>query len=81
MKTLFSTLLIALFVANSFVSYSQAVGDYRSVGFLFAIQWNNLATWERYNGTNWVVPTAAQGYPGEKTGTGVVSTQAFSNLV
>ncbi|MBP7262083.1 MAG: T9SS type A sorting domain-containing protein [Bacteroidia bacterium] len=81
MKTLFSTLLIALFVAHSFVSYSQAVGDYRSVGFLFAIQWDNLANWERYNGTNWVVPSLGQGYPGQYAGTGVVSTQAFSNLI
>jgi hypothetical protein len=39
------------------------MGDYRSNAATF--NWNTDASWERWNGAAWVVPTAAQGYPGE----------------
>jgi hypothetical protein len=47
----------------SFDTFAQAVGDYRSDDNNF--NWNADNDWQRYNGSNWVTPTAAQGYPGE----------------
>ncbi|HNP55052.1 MAG TPA: hypothetical protein PKK69_10540, partial [Ferruginibacter sp.] len=41
-------------------SQAQSVGDYRSAA---TGNWSGLSTWERYNGTTWLTPTAAQGTP------------------
>ncbi len=55
-----------LFIGN-YLS-AQAVGDYRSHdGLAF---WNTAATWQTWNGSAWV---AATNYPGQATGTGVVT--------
>ncbi|MES2431956.1 MAG: T9SS type A sorting domain-containing protein [Bacteroidota bacterium] len=53
-------LLIILFFLNS-SSFAAASGDYRSAA---TGNWSTLATWQRYNGATWVIPTAAQGCPG-----------------
>ncbi len=44
------------------VEFSQTVGDYRSKA---SSDWTTLATWERYDGSIWVEPTAGEGYPGQ----------------
>jgi hypothetical protein len=48
---------------------AQSPGDYRSVT---TGNYNTLSTWQRFNGTTWVTPTSAQGWPGQFTGTGIV---------
>ena len=47
---------------------AQAVGDYRSNDALAF--WNAPATWQTWDGSTWVVAT---NYPGQVTGTGVVT--------
>jgi hypothetical protein len=44
----------------------SASGDYRSVA---SGNWGTLATWERFNGTAWVTPTAGEGTPASGSGT------------
>src|SRR6187401_1721759 len=39
--------------------YAQSTGDYRSVT---SGNWNVTGTWQRFNGTSWVTPTAAPTY-------------------
>ncbi|GAA4270713.1 hypothetical protein U6A24_00030 [Aquimarina gracilis] len=46
-----------------FLSFSQSINDYRSVG---NGNWTNVSIWETYNGTAWVV---AANYPGQVAGT------------
>ena len=65
----FLLLLITLLCTSGL--YAQSTGDYRSnttVG-----NWTALTSWQRFNGTSWVTPTAAQGYPGQYAGTGAVT--------
>ena len=65
----FLLLLISLLCTSGL--YAQSTGDYRSnttVG-----NWTALTSWQRFNGTSWVTPTAAQGYPGQYAGTGAVT--------
>lgn len=67
------SLLFSAAMLCSFLSFAQASGDYRSVA---SGPWNALSTWERYNGTTWVAPSGAQGYPGQNPGNaGVVTLQ------
>jgi hypothetical protein len=64
------TLILALGLAVSFSlltllpiatpAQAQVEGDYRSTG---TGNWDVLNKWERYDGTKWVTPTAAQGTP------------------
>jgi hypothetical protein len=64
------TLILALGLALSFSlltsmpmatpAKAQLVGDYRSVA---TGNWDVLSKWERYDGTKWSTPTAAQGRP------------------
>ncbi len=67
------TLIVLACLALSFAAQAnaQAVGDYRSNGAVF--NWNQTGNWERWNGSNWVTPTATEGYPGQNAGTGVVT--------
>jgi hypothetical protein len=66
------TAFIFLLTIASTISWAQVVGDYRS-NVVATGNWTVLATWERWNGTAWVTPTAAQGYPGQNTGTQTVT--------
>lgn len=53
---------LTFFCLASFLTMAQTAGDYRTAA---SGNWNNTATWERYNGTIWVanpaVPTSADG--------------------
>lgn len=69
-RTLFFVVFIFFFLGSSLPGQAQTAGDYRSAT---TGQWTTLATWQRYSGTAWATPTAAQGYPGQYVGTGVVS--------
>lgn len=61
MKGLYGCILFILFI--SYTSFGQVTGDFRS----FATgDWNNVNTWERFNGLAWVnpapsTPTSADG--------------------
>ncbi len=55
-KILSLALLLASFLSQAVTSLGQNVGDYRSAQ---SGNWNNHATWERWNGSAWVTPTAA----------------------
>lgn len=57
---------------------AQNVGDYRSN--ITSGNWTSLNTWQRYDGTNWVTPTAAQGYPGQYTGTGAINIRSGNTI-
>jgi hypothetical protein len=74
LRTLIS-LLLCFYIVTSF---GQSAGDYRSVN---SGNWTDLSSWQRYDGTNWVTPTAAQGYPGQYAGTGAVTIQNGNNIV
>lgn len=54
--------------------YSQTAGDFRTTA---NGNWSNNGTWQRYNGTAW---QAAGSYPGENTGTGVVTVRHTVSL-
>ncbi|MGV8945882.1 MAG: T9SS type A sorting domain-containing protein [Lutibacter sp.] len=56
----FFHLLIFLFFTIS--SFSYNAGDFRSNG---TGDWTTLTSWQYYNGSGWVTPTTAQGYPGQ----------------
>ncbi|MDX1829594.1 MAG: choice-of-anchor D domain-containing protein, partial [Lutibacter sp.] len=64
------TLFFLLTLAVTQLSFSQTSGDYRSTG---TGDWEVLSTWETYNGTSWVLATS---YPGQNTGTYMVTIQA-----
>ncbi|MBU3822834.1 hypothetical protein KO566_12245, partial [Flavobacteriaceae bacterium XHP0103] len=49
---------------------ADAIGDFRSVG---NGNWTSLSTWEYFDGSNWITPTAAIGYPGQYSGTNNVT--------
>ena len=55
-------------------AWGQSAGDYRSRA---TGNWNNTATWRRYNGSDWV---AATDYPGQNPGTGTVTIQDGDNV-
>jgi hypothetical protein len=65
------TFLFIFFLSLSSVLFGQAVGDYRSNKNNF--NWNDDSGWQRWNGTAWVTPTTAQGYPG-KNAAGIAGT-------
>jgi hypothetical protein len=67
-KTAFLWVIIMLVFCLT--SNAQAVGDYRSAG---NGNWSALTSWQIFDGTNWVTPSAAQGYPGQFPGTGNVT--------
>jgi hypothetical protein len=64
LNTLFRFSFLFIFLLNISL-YSQVAGDYRSAAIG---NWNTLATWQRYNGTSWVQPTAVQGTPNSASG-------------
>jgi hypothetical protein len=76
MKTTLLKINFFLFVFFLFSNsiFSQSVGDYRSTG---SGNWTTLASWQYFNGVTWVLPSgiAPQGFPGQFTGTGIVTIQ------
>lgn len=64
-------LLLFLFLNISLV-YGQTVGDYRT-NATGNWNWSTRTNWQRYNGTTWVTPSVAQGYPGYSAGAGAVT--------
>ncbi len=74
--TVFMCVLFSLLLFSQ-VLMAQTTGDYRSVA---TGNWDALAVWQRYNGVSWLTPTAPQGYPGQNTGTGVVTIQSGHTL-
>ena len=71
LKTNFFLFVLFLFANGMF---SQSVGDYRSTG---SGNWTSLASWQYFNGATWALPsgTEPQGFPGQFTGTGIVTIQ------
>jgi hypothetical protein len=51
--------------SNSISVSTLTTGDYRSAT---SGNWGTLATWERFNGTSWIIPTAAQNTPTNASG-------------
>src|SRR5688572_18106632 len=70
------SLIFGVSIIGSFELSAQTTGDYRSNAGTF--NWNTDASWERWNGTAWVTPTAAQGYPGE-TAASIAGTVTIRN--
>ncbi len=62
-KRLRLSLILMLVSFLSFEIFAQTTGDYRSNAAAF--NWSTDASWQRWDGASWVVPTVAQGYPGE----------------
>ncbi|WP_332032344.1 T9SS type A sorting domain-containing protein [Kaistella sp.] len=69
-------ILLFLFFTCFSIVYAQNIGDYQSVG---SGNWNSTATWQVYNGTAWVNPTAGQ-YPGNPGGNYAVTIGAGHNV-
>jgi hypothetical protein len=61
------TLILTTVLASIWSVHAQSVGDYRSIG---NGNWNDATRWEIFNGSNWV---NANTYPGQNSGTGVVT--------
>jgi hypothetical protein len=51
-------LWVLLFSAISLLTLSQSPGDFQTSGL--NTSWNNIASWERYDGSSWVAATAGQ---------------------
>ena len=61
---------------------AQAVGDYQNNIANFGTgNWSTLASWQRWNGVAWVVPTAPEGYPGQFSSPNTVTTGGFVTTV
>lgn len=69
----FFFLLGFVLLASLFVSAADVAGDYRCITTGSNLNWSTLSTWQRYNGSTWATPTAAEGYPGQYAGTGKVT--------
>ena len=65
MKKILSFSVGLIFIGNFL--FAQVTGDYQSIS---GGNWDNIAIWQRYNGTAFV---AATDYPGQNTGTGAVT--------
>ncbi len=75
-------LLTLLLLLSSQLSFGQAVGDYQNnLGLGGSGNWSTLASWQRWSGAAWVVPTAPQGYPGQFSSPGTVTTGGFATTV
>ena len=65
--------LMLLLVLHGF-SFGQNVGDYQT-NATGNWNWSTRTNWQRYNGTTWVTPSVAEGYPGESGVSGTVTIQ------
>lgn len=72
MKTRLQCIIVLLLIFVLKVG-SQSIGDYRSAT---SGNYITLSTWQIFNGTTWVTPIAAQGFPGQFAGTGNVTIQS-----
>ncbi|QBN19144.1 T9SS sorting signal type C domain-containing protein [Flavobacterium nackdongense] len=59
------------------LTVNPRIGDYRSVS---SGNWNSLTTWERWTGSAWATPIAAEGYPGQIVDLRVVHIQPGHNI-
>lgn len=57
--------LLLFLTSSTLILFSQSTDDYQSQT---SGNWTTLGTWQRWNGTSWQTPTAAQGYPTENNG-------------
>ena len=71
------SLIFIVSIIGSFETFAQTIGDYRSNNGA-AFNWDVDANWQRWDGAAWVVPTAAQGYPGE-TAASIAGTVTIQN--
>jgi len=62
---IFSITIVAIMCFGLQQISAQNIGDYRTVT---TGNYNALSTWQRFNGSTWVTPTTAQGWPGQFTG-------------
>ncbi len=69
--------LLLVFIFSSGYLLAQTVGDYRTNA---NTAWGTLATWQRFNGIGWVVPTAGEGYPGQFGVPGLVTIRNFNSI-
>ena len=58
-------MMVFVCLFSSLTATAQSTGDYQSAG---TGDWATLATWQRYNGTSWVTPTAGEGTPTNSSG-------------
>lgn len=65
-RTFLINVLVLLFSSYGF---SQSAGDYRSTG---DGNWSDRTKWQRFSGSTWQTPSAAQGYPGQSSTAGNV---------
>ncbi|MGD0710649.1 MAG: T9SS type A sorting domain-containing protein [Bacteroidales bacterium] len=65
MKIIRIKLLIGLIIFPLANIFAQAVGDYQSAN---SGSWSTLASWVRWSGSAWIVPTAGQGVPSNASG-------------
>ncbi len=73
-RALLTGLLVVVMFCLAGMARGQTAGDYQSAS---SGNWTTLATWQRYNGTTWITPSAAEGYPGQLSGVtyGVITIQ------
>jgi len=58
MKNFLHVFLLLIIAGTLTVSIAQPVsGDYRSVSSVFGANWNNVNSWEKYNGSTWISPS------------------------
>lgn len=76
-KSFFLVFFVIFFITDSGIGICQNIGDYRSVS---SGNWVTLSTWERFNGTSWVIPSPSEGSPGQYTGTNTVTIQTGHNV-
>lgn len=77
-----SRLLVFIVMACPWLAFGQTVGDYQSnLSFGATGSWSTLATWQRWNGAAWAVPTALEGYPGQFNTPTNVSTGGFFTTI
>lgn len=68
-----TALFFCAMLTSFFTMAADVAGDYRSITTGSSLNWSSRTTWERYNGSTWVMPTAGEGYPGQYSGTGTVT--------
>lgn len=73
-----SVFLVIMVLLNAVNAFAQSVGDYRTNAS--SMNWNATSNWQRWNGSTWVT-NPSQGYPGQNSGTGIVTIQNGHNVI